>query len=271
MRILYSFSQKGDREVNEDVCGFTKNCAWVVDGATDVFKLQTFREKYEVNWYVNELHKKLKNNFCIDNVDIHWIIKQSVKALYDELVSEYSFSSIPVYKLPTFAIAAVRINEDNTMNYYILGDCSIVYVHNHRICSLKDRRLNQFSQINRQKIKDYQKAHGISFPPNHLFQEIRGKANSPDGYPIGSIDGTGLDKGLTGTIELFPDDKVLIYSDGFEDYFISNPDIENRFLREDLLPNEIEKMYDYLKDLNEFLSNPRPRRIDDASLILLSV
>ena len=69
MKVLLSFSQKGDGAVNEDVCGFTEDSAWVIDGATDVFNINALGKENEVNWYVNELNKLLFQRLRLTNLD----------------------------------------------------------------------------------------------------------------------------------------------------------------------------------------------------------
>lgn len=271
MKVLFSFNQKGDGVVNEDVCGFTRDAAWIIDGATDVFNTNALGKENEVNWYVNELHKLLLQNFTCETNEISDNIQKSVRELYQQLVLIPKLSEVPVYKLPTFTIASIRIGANNIMHYYILGDSSIAYIHDEEVHTLTDTRVSRFSRINRQKLRKLQIDSGNVTPPLSLFQETRMKANAIDGYPIGTIDGDGLDLGITGSICLSKGDRIIIYSDGFKDYFRENKGVIREFFTEVTINNEIAKMYEYLRNPEEFRKRPRPKMIDDASLLLIEI
>ncbi|SDH26727.1 Protein phosphatase 2C [Prevotella communis] len=270
MKVLYSFNQKGDGIANEDICGFTKDAAWVIDGATDVFNLNALGKNNEVNWYVNELHKLLYRNFTSEKIKIVDGIQKSVKELYLRLKSIPNLSEVPTYKLPTYTIAAIGIG-NNIMDYYVLGDSSIAYLHDKEVHLLTDTRVSKFSIINRQKLKDFRINYDDMVPPLSLFQETRMKANAKDGYPIGTIDGEGLSFGISGTIYLSKGDKILLYTDGFKDYFKKNEGVIKKFFTENAIKEEIAKMYEFLKNPEEYKKNPRPKMIDDASLLLISI
>ena len=272
MKVLFSFNQKGDGVVNEDVCGFTKDAAWVIDGATDVFNTNDIDKKHEVHWYVNELNKLLFHNFSCEETDgISDNLQKSVRELYQQLILIPKLSEVPVYKLPTFTIALIRIGANNIMHYYILGDSSIVYTHGEQFHLLADTRVSVFSRINRQKLKKHQNNSANVTPPLSLFQETRMKANAIDGYPIGTIDGEGLNFGISGTICLSQGDRIILYSDGFKDYLSENKGAIQNFFTEDAINNEITKMYEYLRNTEEFRKKPRPKLIDDATLLLIEI
>lgn len=271
MKVLFSFSQKGDSAVNEDVCGFTKDVAWVVDGATDVFKLNTLGKENEVYWYVNELQNKFKKIFNSETSNLIDGIQKSVKELYQELMTVPGLAEIPIYKLPTYTVAAIKINADNIMEYYILGDSSIAYIHDGKHYLLEDTRVSKFSLLNRKKLKEYYAGPKKVNSPLRIFQKTRAKANAKNGYPIGTINGEGLSSGLTGKISLSKGDKVIIFSDGFKDYFSENREAINKFFTADLISAEIDKMYDFLNNIDKFQNNPRPKKIDDASLLLMEI
>lgn len=271
MKVLYYFNRKGDGLSNEDVCGFTSDAAWVIDGATDVFKQNAIGKDNEVQWYVRELQRRIYNSFISDEGEILDVMQQSVKGLYNELLDIPGLSSVPIYKLPTFTIASVRIVNDNVLKYYILGDSSIAYYHNKELVVLTDTRLSKYSLINRRKLKENKITSKNISVPFKIFQEIRQKANAPDGYPIGTIDGSGLYKGYSGEVCLSQGDRVIVYSDGFKDFFYEKPQEIYEFFDTETIEKSIERMYVFLSNPEEYDNNPRPKKIDDASLILLEI
>lgn len=269
MKLQYIFSRKGDSKANEDICGYANHLAWVIDGATDVFQHKTFGKENEVYWYVNKLQNKLMHN-NIQNMEPFEILTLFVKQLYEELSQTYNLKSVSSYILPTFAVAMIAV-KNNTLSYYVIGDCSIAYLHNNSIHYIKDERIEKFSLFNKNKIKTYMNNLNESCPPLTLFQETRRKANSREGYPIGTIDGKGLKNGITGKIKLDKNDKIIIYSDGFTDFISKKPEVILNLFDKRTIEAEIEKMYGFLRDQQEYLANPRAKKIDDCSILLLEV
>ena len=54
-------------------------------------------------------------------------------------------------------------------------------------------------------------------------------------------------------------------------YFSENREAINKFFTADLISAEIDKMYDFLNNIDKFQNNPRPKKIDDASLLLMEI
>lgn len=273
MKVLYEFSRKGDGQANEDICGNCGSVAWVIDGATDVFQKGTFCTKHEVAWYVDQLNEQIiadcsrKSTLAINpNV----LIENATLTLYERLQNDYDLHNVEDYMLPTFAVAMFCL-KNNTLCYYMLGDCSISYMHNGEIVSLRDKRIEKFSKNNRKKLKQYLDKTNSRNAPLSLYQETRTKANTGDGYPIGMISGRGLSQGIMGEVNLSKGDKILIYSDGFLDYMNNNEFALSRFFECDKIEDEIAKMHEFLNDSDEYANRPRPKKIDDSTLMLLEV
>ena len=273
MKVLYKFSRKGDGLANEDICGNCNQFAWVIDGATDVFQKGTFYTEDEVAWYVRQLNEQI-TSVCSTQVtqasDPKALIKRATLALYEHLQNDYDLNNVQDYMLPTFALAMFCL-KGKTMCYYLLGDCTISYMHNGKILSLRDKRIEKFSKDNRKKLKEYLHKTNSTNVPLSLYQETRMKANTEGGYPIGMVSGRGIGKGITGEVSLTKGDKILIYSDGFLDYINNNEFALNGLFDCEKIEEEISRMYEFLNDSNEYANRPRPKKIDDSTLMLLEV
>lgn len=270
MKVIYQFSKKGAGKANEDILGVVKNYAWVLDGATDVFNNNTFNVEDEVSWYMNLLQQTIAE-YCskTNNKDLCQVLSESVISLYDRLSLQYNITNVPSYVTPTFAAAMIGAFE-NDLYYYILGDCTVAYNHNGMINIIDDKRIKQHSKNNRILIKEYMAENQFAITPIELFRSTRSKANSKGGYPIGTISGEGLTHGITGKVPLNDGDRVLVFSDGILDYVKAKPDSIPKLFH-DNISEEINHLYAFLNDERAFFESPRPKKIDDVSIVLVEV
>ena len=224
-----------------------------------------------MNWYVGQLQQELLQTCAASNSDdLKQLLEEAVGALYRHLMDKYDLSDVKDYMLPTYAVAMIAV-ENNKMKYYVLGDCSISYTHEGKMNSIRDERIKDFSADNRKKLKSFIQKTNSTDVPLSLYQETRMKANAENGYPIGMVTGKGLGQGIMGEIDLSHGDRVLIYSDGFLDYMNHDTLSLERFFNPQEIESEITSMYEYLGDTGEYKEKPRPKKMDDSTLLLLEV
>ena len=266
MHIVNSICRKGSAKFNEDVIGNSGNCVWVIDGATDVFNRHViFNDDSEVEWYVSQLNDALETK-ANDDEPLVDILRNTVLDVAASIVPVNGIEDIPEYLLPTFAIAIVRMSH-SILEYCVLGDCSIHVVGVSRFETIRDRRIEPFTRENRKRLS--------ALPKNDLsgrmsvLRNTRTYANAIDGYPIGSVYGTGINQALTGEIELKDDERVLICSDGIDGYLANVPSAVRDISFAEDFNNEMEKLSRFLHCGDTLKRNPYPKRIDDQSIIVL--
>lgn len=269
--ILYENSIKGNEDANEDGYGHVNNYAWVIDGATDVFKRKALGVPHEVSWYIDQLVNKLYKqcqSYC-DNIPLDVVLKSAVDSVYNDIYTP-ELESIRECELPTFALALVRISESRA-DYLIMGDCCVSFVKNGNPEILTDQRLTKFSKINRKKLSNYIAINGSAPANMEIFCETRSRANTPDGYPIGSIRGTGIPNAVKGSFKITPGERILMFSDGLLDYIRSDGNRLINFFNEVYINNELDRMYHFLRDEEQYLKSPRPKKVDDCTILLMEV
>ena len=264
-RVVHSVCRKGDGDFNEDVVGVAHSCAWVIDGATDVFNSHLLCKENEVGWYVGQLNAALKR-YANDTTPLVDVLRSAVDDVARDIVQSVGKPNAPEYQLPTFAVALVRISE-TTLEYCLLGDCSVYALNERGSTLVRDRRIKPFSAENRQHLKE--------LPPSDaegrrsLFQATRARANAPDGYPIGSVWGSGVDRSLSGSVALEEGSRVLICSDGIMDYLDVTPGATEAIAYADDLSVELVEIDRFYHSDERFRLDPRPKRIDDQSILVL--
>lgn len=271
MRILFRYCEKGDGAANEDICGNAGQFAWVIDGATDVFGKHCIAEKHEVSMYVNcltETIAEIANYYRPQQLGN--LVEAAVLSVYNKLNLSEKAAGLPEYMLPTFAIAMVAVDGDNVY-YYVLGDCFISYLSSQGVELITDKRITRFSQHNRCLLKKLHEGNKQVQDATSIYQETRAKANAPDGYPIGSICGSGLQNALSGSIQLGLGQKFIICSDGFLDFFRTNNCDNRKFFSTHSVQREIDAMNVFLSDERQYHNELRPKKIDDRTLVLVEV
>ncbi len=268
MNVIFQMCRKGSVIINEDVCGHAGAYAWVIDGATDVFETHSLGVEHEVTWYVQRLSACIQAA-CRRGGTPEEVLSRAVKAVSeDERIR--SLRDIPEYKLPTYAVCLTRLCPER-LSYLILGDCCLCVPDGGTLRLLTDTRITAFSTRNRELLKAYIEDNGAMPKDKGLYQNTRSRANAPDGYPIGSVYGSGIPVALKGEVPVSEGSRFLMFSDGLLDYVRYDPDSLTRFLDPDLIREEIGKMYAFLNDSAQFMTRPRPKKVDDCTIMLLEV
>ena len=271
MDIKWIYTDQGDGEDNEDVVGYEKNTAWVIDGASEVFDEHYFSQKNDVLWLVERLNKKL-SRYVDDKLSLEEILKLSVGSIRRELTEEgIELSKIEEYKLPSFTIAMVR-KKKNRIEYYILGDCSIVINVENYVKSYTDQRIKKFSTINKTKFNEINNSQKYSKRKEiQIYRDTRKYMNKIDGYWIGSIDGKGISNGISGTIIFNKSIQILCFTDGLLEAFesLNIAKYNQEIFDEKKLKDIIEKLRNMQNADRNRIKNPRVKIKDDLSLILL--
>lgn len=271
MKELFVLCEKGDGQVNEDVCGMCSSFAWVIDGATDVFFRKALFPCNEVNRYVNALNERIKQYApSYQPEQLQELLSDAIASLYVELNSGGQLTNIAEYEMPTFTVAMVSVSAD-VLRYLVIGDCFISYLSDCGIQMITDTRITRFSQYNRNMLKAHYTISNSPVDMQKVYQATRKNANQPDGYPIGSVRGSGIIHAVTGKIQLQPHERFLICSDGFLDYYRDNSADNLRFFNPDTIQLEILKMKQFLEDDFQFRLAPRPKKKDDCTIMLLEV
>ena len=199
--MIKAYTQEGTKHVNQDVFGWQGNMAWVIDGATPLFG-DDFLGGNDVQKTARKISNALKKfaNNQGSLADILYHACKSVEKEYRKTIPGYDL--IEKYKLPTFAVVIVRVN-DNTVEWYGLGDCEI-YMHD---TVYRDESFDRINKRNQKEAADKLALH----------RETRMLLNNekhPEGYWIGSLDAVGCMHGKQGSVAIENIKNIYLYSDG---------------------------------------------------------
>lgn len=195
------FTQEGTKHVNQDIYGWQENTMWVIDGATPLFGDDLLGGN-DVQKTMQKISDALKRH--VDDtqslIDVLYHACKDVESEYRHTISDYDL--IEKYKLPTFAITIVRVN-DMHIEWYALGDCEI-YMHG------KVYRDESFDRINKRNQKYVLDKAALHRETRMLLND----KNHLEGYWIGSLDGVGCMHGKQGRLAREDIENIYLYSDG---------------------------------------------------------
>jgi len=112
--------------VNEDIVGYTGDCAWVIDGATGVGNGLT-DESSDAAWFARTADAALRE-LLPNSVDLATaeVLRLVVKHCREALLREARREAVDRSEYPCAAIALVRVRAGG-LELTTLGDCRIVY------------------------------------------------------------------------------------------------------------------------------------------------
>ncbi|MBJ8349728.1 PP2C family serine/threonine-protein phosphatase [Streptococcus zalophi] len=250
-------SLKGTSLFNEDIVGFYQNYFWLMDGVTDLFDMDLFQEGSDSKKLVSLINEVLPNHLN-DELSLKSILKNTLSEINHQTKMLFDSEAIQKYKLPTFTIIFIRKTRNNQIEYMVLGDSSLIIegqtiISDHRISRFSENDLKKF-----RKIFDSEKR-------KEILIDTRKKLNQKNGYWIGSLDAYGLDYALVGTLQIKENQRLILCSDGFLDYFkFKNNILELEFTTE----NIIRIISDIFKNEDKEKSNKFKKR-DDISILTL--
>ena len=213
MKVLYEYCQGCGKHPNEDAYGYVNNTFWVIDGATDVFNDNYLSENGDVQWIVHKLNCSLREKSSI--LSLKEMLRSSIENVRTEALNKAPIiSTIPINKLPTFAICCVRINK-SILEYLCLGDCSLFHSKDPSTRYSDFRILPFHYQVNAVKEKFKSCPTEYKIQVIEKVREIKKYINVEDGYWIGTLDPDVVDKSVQGCIDSAQGDRFIICSDGF--------------------------------------------------------
>lgn len=266
---------------NEDYVGKYKDYIWIMDGAS-VPKGIVTHPMYNANWYVNEFSKYLKQSIDKNNsiCSLCSLVEQTIYMIKNKV----KVNSLDIINneicIPSSTLILLKINNYN-VEYFILGDSTLIYKNNLECTSITDERLSKIAVTERKECINFIKQ-SKGFNNNNLAQlksklvrQEMNNRNKLDGYWILSLDTYVCKHAYTGNIKCDYNTIMLLMTDGFSRivdtyhiYYDWNELLNN-------LNNKIE-LYNSIKKIRKVENNDKDGRkycrfsmSDDASAIII--
>jgi serine/threonine protein phosphatase PrpC len=205
-----------DKLHNEDLIGSYGNVFWLLDGASHP---KTSESILSTQQYVHILSQKILGTLQTfsTSAPLQLIVTTSIKKIAELIKHEYSSASF----FPSSTVVMVRIAK-HEMEYFVLGDSSLVLKMGTKVEQISDQRLQQIGLNIRDEIVSLlQQGHGYSSPEvkrlkSELIELEDTYRNKKNGFYVASIDPNVCSHALTGKRKLDPnlDWSIALLSDG---------------------------------------------------------
>ncbi|WP_243124317.1 hypothetical protein [Clostridium sp. AWRP] len=114
-------------------------------------------------WFVNEWNNYLKDNILDKSKDIKGIVSKGMDFISNKFNKISSLKYPDKVDLPAASIAIIRIN-NNKVEYFLLGDCTLIVENNNGNSSIiKQTLLDKLDNIAKAEMNELMLNEGISF------------------------------------------------------------------------------------------------------------
>jgi serine/threonine protein phosphatase PrpC len=271
-------SMPGDK-VNEDIAYAEDTYGWVIDGATGLNKINFTGSSGDVYWFVNEWNSYLKENILDKSRDIKEIISEGLDCISDKFNEVSALKHPNKVDLPSASIALIRIN-NNKVEYFLLGDCTlIVQDNNGKPTIIKQTLLDKLDNIAKDEMRKLIVNEGISFTEarqkiNSLLIKHRLLKNTPEGYWTLGFDKNAVENSICGCFDFAECKKALLMSDGFSAIFDNYNCVDSDNIISIIEKQGLHQIYKTIRlieeDDAEVIKFSRFKKSDDASAIIFS-
>lgn len=269
---------KGSGEYNEDIVRVCKYGAWILDGSTGLNKKNLISKESDAKWYVSWWDKYLYENINKDK-SLKTIVCEGIENIKQEYLSTLAGIKLEKLDMPSASVAIVKFYKDK-VEYFLLGDCTIVINDTNENIILKDDGVCKFDNMIFEKMKKLNNNKSLSVKDKKdillpYIIENRLKKNSEEGYWILEFDELAVEKSMHDYISINDELKLIISSDGFSCAY----DRYNIFSVENIIQiveeNGIEYVNDKVRKLEHEDKNglifPRFKESDDSSCAYLHI
>ena len=270
---------KGSGEYNEDIVRVCKYGAWILDGSTGLNKKNLISKESDAKWYVSWWDKYLYENINKDK-SLKTIVCEGIENIKQEYLSTLAGIRLEKLDMPSASVAIVKFYKDK-VEYFLLGDCTIVINDTNENIILKDDGVCKFDNMIFEKMKklnNNNKSLSVKDKKDILLPYIienKLKKNSEEGYWILEFDELAVEKSMHDYISINDELKLIISSDGFSCAY----DRYNIFSVENIIQiveeNGIEYVNDKVRKLEHEDKNglifPRFKESDDSSCAYLHI
>lgn len=269
---------KGSGKYNEDVVGVCRDGAWLLDGATGLNNKNLISKESDAKWYVSWWNKYLYGNIG-KNKSLQEIVIEGL----DNIEKEYllKLNNIEIEELDTPSASAIIIKfYKEKLEYFLLGDCTLLFNDLHQNTTIKDERVCKFDdevyemmeKLNKRGKLNIVEKKNILLP---IIIKNRLKKNKEGGYWILEFDKEAVEKSIHGYINVENEIKIMMASDGFSCAW----DRYNIFSENEIIEIGQSKGIEYIKDKVRKLENkdkegivfPRFKKSDDSSCVYLNI
>lgn len=211
---------KPSRHFNDDLAGHAGNIFWLMDGAT---QLEPPAHGLDACWHVGELERNFKKSVAAtQEISLATLAKSAIANTAQKFFAQTGYTVESPQKFrPLCTLILCRLAPDrSTLDYLIVCDSTLAVLGADREATvLSDDRLDRLNPLAKTNAL-LRSGSGFTSEEYRLeMQNVYNRCtpllNKPGGWDAVAQDAGVIDRALTGTLNLHPNDHILLMSDGF--------------------------------------------------------
>ena len=266
---------------NEDICGNTQKCSWVIDGALPLSKAKFTDDVSDVVWMGKWWNTYLAEHLENMEKTIQEIMEEGIESL-NEAFSKYAdINELSKIDRASASIGIVRINGE-TVESFVLGDTEVSILYKDKeIDTLIDERIEFFDrQVIDMIYNNKERGNKIIFngytdEEVEVLRSNRMKMNSKEGYYALEHDIKAARHGIYKECQANEVESILIMSDGYSAVYNKYGCLSLRQLfdvcKAKVLKEDLQIIRDEESHDREFNNQRRLRQHDDATEVHILV
>lgn len=266
---------------NQDRWGYTRDLAWVIDGATNLGSSLLALDGDDGAWLAEHTHRFLQNWDSSTDVTLQDGLTKLSKSLANDYMRLVQAADVSPPIQPSASLAVIRLT-GNKMEYLLLGDCSITVLDptEHSFTLLTTTDLTRLDQIAIRELAHFT-GQGLSFSAakeaiSPTLKRHRRMMNQSGGYWIFGLEPSALGHSLHGHLSVSEGKVFILASDGFsriwDTYHTVQPGWDSyKEIETQGLSGALERLRATERGDFEVTKWPRLKISDDASVVVVKV
>lgn len=207
-------------EHNEDVATLTEAGAWVIDGATGLNDCTYTSASTDGQWFAQQFDALLRDRIGRDE-ELSDIVVDCIEDVRERYYSIAGSDDIDKVTEPSGAIAIARPLGETELEFFVLGDCSVVATHpDNTATEIHGEGPREYDEKAVEKLSELVQeghSHEEAFEEiKPMLREHRRLKNTPEGYWGLGFSTEAVAHARTGTIDREETHLLSLFTDGFE-------------------------------------------------------
>lgn len=204
---------------NEDHASCGSDWIVVLDGSSGLTGRRYTSGVTDAAWFVASVARQLRRRLDAPrSAPLPEVISSALADVQSEYQAQIGGARVDVVDQPSASAAVVRLGED-TIEYFVIGDCTLFFHAGDDLRVVEDSRVAVFDRTALTAFENELTAGQTPTAARRTIQPLlvknRYRKNTPDGYWVLAPDPACAAHGLSGVIPLRKSTKIFAVTDGF--------------------------------------------------------
>ena len=271
--MYFDFYSETGKTFNEDIAYIDNDIAFVLDASTGLLDEKITSFDSDGQWFVSRWNDYLKKELRNFDKSIKDIVYDGIIKIRDEFYDIAGKVINDKLERPSASLAIIRILENDNIEYFMLGDCTLLYSKDNKDFIVKDRAVEKLDAVAIKEVVRLREDLAYSFiearkEVTKLLMSNRMLKNENDGYFVLEFEEEAVNHSIEGVLEKI--ENIAIMSDGYSAIFDTYTYCNEGELLDLLSENGAKYLYDIIRKIEnedfDMIQYPRLKKGDDSTV-----